>query len=104
MLCNIVGHEYGANWVSEYDKALIVEVIMNRVHSSQFPDTIYGVLMQKGQFPGLSKLVTQGYFSSQVTESVKKAVDLYFADPSQFQHGYLFYTGDGYRNYFRTKY
>ncbi len=104
MICNVVGHEYGANWISEYDKALIVEVIMNRVNSPQFPDTVYGVLMQRGQFPGLSRLVNQGYFSSQVTDSVKKAVDLYFADPSQFRHGYLFYTGDGYRNYFRTKY
>ena len=104
MICNVVGHEYGANWVSEYDKALVVEVIMNRVNSPLFPNTVYDVLMQKGQFPGLSKLVNQGYFSSQVTESVKKAVDLYFADPSQFRHGYLFYTGDGYRNYFRTKY
>lgn len=103
MLCNVVGHEYGANWISEYDKALVVEVIMNRVNSSKFPNTIYEVLMQKGQFPGLSKLINLGRFSKQVTQSVKDAVDLYLSDPSQFQHGYLFYSGDGHRNYFRKK-
>ena len=104
MLCNMVGHEYGANWVSEYDKALIVEVIMNRVKSSQFPNTIYGVLTQRNQFPGMSYYINLGRFSSQVTSSVKKAVELYFEEPSRFNHGYLFYTGDGWRNYFRTRY
>ena len=103
MICNVVGHEYGANWISEYDKALVVEVIMNRVYSSKFPNTVYGVLMQKGQFPGLSKLVNLGSFSRQVTPSVKAAVDLYFDQPERFQHGYLFYSGDGHRNYFRKK-
>jgi len=29
---------------------LVVEVVLNRVLSSQFPDTVYGVLYQKGQF------------------------------------------------------
>ena len=103
MLCNVVGNEYGANWISEYDKALVVEVIMNRVNSKLFPNTIYEVLMQKGQFPGLSRLINLGRFSKQVTPSVKAAVDLYLSDPSQFQHGYLFYSGDGHRNYFRKK-
>jgi hypothetical protein len=77
---------------------------MNRVHSSQFPNTIYAVLTQRNQFPGMSYYINLGRFSSQVTESVKKAVDLYFEDPSRFNHGYLFYTGDGRRNYFRTRY
>lgn len=104
MLCNVVGHEYGANWISEYDKALVVEVVMNRVKSSKFPNTIYGVLTQKNQFSGLGKYINLGKFSHQVTESVKAAVNLYFADPSRFNHGYLYFTGDGRRNYFRTRY
>lgn len=104
MLCNVVGHEYGANWISEYDKALVVEVIMNRVKSPKFPNTIYGVLTQKNQFSGLGKYINLGKFSYQVTSSVKAAVNLYFADPSRFNHGYLYFTGDGKRNYFRTHY
>ena len=32
---------------------MVIEVVLNRVLSSQFPDTVYGVLYQKGQFaPG----------------------------------------------------
>ena len=104
MLCNVVAHEYGAYWVPVEEKALIVEVIMNRVNSPLFPDTIYGVLTQKNQFPGLLSLIELGTFSSQVTDSVKEAVDLYLSDPSQFDHGYLFFSGDGKRNYFRKTY
>lgn len=103
MLCNVVGHEYGAYWVPEYDKALVVEVIMNRVNSPLFPNTIYGVLTQRNQFSGLSYYINLGTFSNQVTDSVKAAVDLYLSDPTQFNHGYLFFSGDGRRNYFRTR-
>ena len=104
MLCNVVGHEYGANWVPEADKALVVEVIMNRVNSPAFPNTIYDVLMQRNQFAGLESLVNMDGMSGYVTDSVKAAVDLYLADPTQFAHGYLYFNGDGYRNYFRTRY
>ena len=104
MLCNVVGHEYGANWVPESEKALVVEVIMNRVNSSAFPNSIYDVLMQRNQFAGLEYLVNLDGMSGYVTDSVKAAVDLYLSDPTQFNHGYLYFNGDGYRNYFRTRY
>lgn len=104
MLCNVVGHEYGADWISEYDKALVVEVVMNRVRSPKFPNTIYGVLTQKNQFSGMKTYINLGTFSRKVTKSVKAAVDLYFAEPERFNHGYLYFEGDGKRNYFRTKY
>ena len=104
MLCNVVGHEYGASWVPESEKALVAEVIMNRVNSPAFPNTIYEVLMQRNQFAGLERLVNMEEMSGYVTDSVKAAVDLYLSDPSQFSHGYLYFNGDGYRNSFRTAY
>lgn len=104
MLCNVVGHEYGADFVPDAEKALVVEVIMNRVHSAQFPNSIHEVLTQRNQFSGIEYYVELETYSSMVTESVKRAVNLYFADPSQFAHGYLFFNGDGTRNYFRTSY
>lgn len=104
MLCNVVGHEYGADWVPVEEKALIAECIMNRVASPAFPNTIYDVLMQKGQFTGIEYLVKMETMSSYVTDSVREAVDLYLTHPEQFQHGYLFFTGDGYQSYFRTTY
>ncbi len=102
MLCNVVGHEYGSDFVPVKEKALVAEVIMNRVNSPLFPNTIYEVLMQENQFAGLEYLVEMDTMSHYVTDSVKEAVDLYLSDPSQFDHGYLFFNGDGKRNYFRT--
>ena len=100
LLCNVVGHEAGSYWISEYDKACVVEVVMNRVNSSRFPNTIYGVLTQRNQFSGCGSYVNLGTYSGYVTESVKNAVKLYFNDPSQFSQGYLSFWGDGTGNHF----
>lgn len=101
MLCNVVGHEYGSDFVPVEEKALVAEVIMNRVNSPLFPNTIYEVLTQPNQFTGLEYLIEMETFSYYVTPSVREAVDLYLAHPEQFNHGYLFFNGDGTRNYFR---
>lgn len=100
ILCNAVGHEAGCSWISEYDKAKVVEVIMNRVYSPLYPNSIYEVLTQRYQFEGSKSYVDLGTYASYVTDSVKAAVDLYFADPGSFQHGYFSFYGDGYQNYF----
>ncbi|MBR6070083.1 MAG: cell wall hydrolase [Ruminococcus sp.] len=100
ILCNAVAHEAGCNWIDEYDKAKVVEVIMNRVYSSRFPNTIEGVLTQPYQFSGSSSYVYLGTYSAYVTDSVKNAVNLYFNEPESFTQGYLSFYGDGIRNYF----
>lgn len=101
LLCNAVAHEAGANSISIEDKAKVVEVIMNRVSSPNFPNTIYGVLTQRYQFSGSSTYVNLNSYSYKVTSMVKEAVDLYLSDPSQFSEGYLYFTGDGAQNHFR---
>ena len=100
ILCNAVANEAGSDWISVYDKARVVEVIMNRVHSDQFPNTIYGVLAQPFQFEGSYSYVNLGTFSGIVTDAVKEAVDLYFSSPESFSEGYFYFYGDGYQNYF----
>ena len=100
LLCNAVAHEAGSNSISAEDKAKVVEVIMNRVNSSKYPDSIYGVLTQKYQFTGSSTYVDLGSFSGKVTDLVKEAVDMYLSDPTRFDHGYLNFYGDGSRNHF----
>ncbi|MDO4864535.1 MAG: cell wall hydrolase [Ruminococcus sp.] len=100
ILCNAVAHEAGCYWIDEYDKAKVVEVIMNRVYSPRFPNTIEGVLTQPYQFSGSSSYVYLGTYSSYVTDSVKNAVNLYFNEPESFTQGYLSFYGDGTRNYF----
>lgn len=94
MLRNIVSYEYGSDWVSIYDKACIVAGVMNRVNDERFPDTIYGVLTQSGQFPGFNP-----YGDYYISDSIIDAVDYYFNNSENFGN-YNSWTGDGSVNYF----
>lgn len=100
VLCNIVGHEAGSCWISEYDKAKVVEVVMNRVNSPLFPDTITEVLIQPGQFTGSQNYAFLGDYCGFVSEQVINAVKLYFEEPESFDQGYLYFWGDGIQNHF----
>lgn len=100
LLCNVVAHEAGSYWISEFNKACVVEVIMNRVYSPLFPNSISDVLTQPYQFTGSESYAFLGTYSGYVTEQVKNAVKLYFSDPSQFSQGYLYFWGDGCQNHF----
>ena len=99
-LCNAVAHEAGCNWISTRDKANVVEVIMNRVYSSLFPNSVIEVLTQQNQFTGAESYAYLGYFTSDVSQDVIDAVALYFSDQSSFNEGYLYFYGDGYQNHF----
>ena len=100
LLCNVVGHEYGADWVAIEEKAKVVEVVMNRVNSPLFPNNIFDVVTQRYQFTGASGYAYLGTYSYQVTDSVKASVDYYFEHTNEFQHGYLSFWGDGWQNHF----
>lgn len=99
MLCNAVAYEAGSDWIQTDEKAKVVEVIMNRVASPDFPDTIYDVLTQEGQFVGVWNYVTLTDYSYKVTEDVKSAVTMAL-ESDYINHGYLFFEGDGTQNYF----
>jgi hypothetical protein rflaF_11155 len=101
LLCNVVGHEAGSYWIGEYEKAYVVEVVMNRVYSPLYPNSVYEVLTQPYQFAGSEAYVNLNGYSGYVTEAVKNAVKLYFSEPGSFTQGYFSFYGDGYRNYFR---
>ena len=96
LLCNLVGREYGSDYVPVSEKAKVVATVMNRVKSPDFPDTIYGVVTQKGQFTGY---VPYSYYTDKVTESVKESVEYYFSHSDEFGN-YLYFYGDGKWNYF----
>ena len=74
MLCNAVAYEAGSDWIQTDEKAKVAEVIMNRVTSPDFPDTIYDVLTQEGQFVGVWDYVTLTDYSYKVTEDVIKSM------------------------------
>ena len=98
LLSNCVAHEAGI--CSPYEKSLVVETVMNRVYSPNFPDTIYDVITQAGQFSGSSGYADLDGYSYEATVSCCEAVENYFCFPQYYQDGYLYFHGDGYRNYF----
>lgn len=94
LLRKIVSSEYGSDWVSVSEKAKIVAGVINRVNDSRFPNTIYGVLTQYGQFPGFNP--DGNYY---ISDSIIQAVDYYFAHPEEFG-SYNSWSGDGTTNFF----
>ena len=102
LLAEITCHEYGSDWVPTGEKAKIVAAVMNRVNSPDYPDTVYDVLMQDGQFHG-SWDGGHGYWPGCVepNEDSWAAVDFYFNNPDQFSNFYCTsWSGDGRWNYF----
>ena len=99
-LCNVVGTEYGANWVSTYDKALVVATIMNRVRDGGWSggreNTIYNVITAPGQY---NPAYAVPYYRNNVTQSCIDAVDYYFMHRSEFPNVHSFW-GDGHQNHF----
>lgn len=101
LLCNCVGAEAGSDWIDESEKACVAEVILNRVSSYLYPETIFDVISQPGQFQGSSNYLYLGEYSYQVTSSVIRAVDMYLEDGYvNNNHGYTSFYGDGKNNYF----
>lgn len=95
-LCNLVGREYGSDFVPEKEKALVCLTVLNRVESGIFPDTIEAVISQPGQYEGE---LSRGYYSDKVTESVREAVMMALNGEIE-PNDYIFYWGDGRTNHF----
>lgn len=55
LLSRVIYREAGSNWLSEEWKMSVGEVVLNRVASSEFPDTVREVVMQPGQYGGRTK-------------------------------------------------
>ena len=50
----IVQSEAGSNWISDEHQRLVASVLINRMNSSEFPNTIYDVVYQRGQYTGVN--------------------------------------------------
>ena len=96
LLRKIVSYEYGSDWVPVYEKAKVVNGVMNRVYDSRFPNTIYDVLTQSGQFPGFYV-----YGTYYISDSIIEAVEYYFAQPDEFDNSNSWYAdGCGYNVFY----
>jgi hypothetical protein len=113
MLCNLVAGEYGADWVSTYDKGAVVATVIHRLWEGTrwtggAPASIYNVIAAPYQYDGK---YLSGSYSSRVTQSCKDAVTYalnniheydYYCNPDGTSIYMInsFY-GDGHYNWFR---
>ena len=84
----------------EYDQiSLVLCVVMNRVRSDLFPDTVSGVIWQKGQFSGMyrwkNKLPQVSDVSLQRVTDWCKAYDAYDAGAQSIPEEHLYFCGNG---------
>jgi len=90
MLCCVVQREVAD--LGLLHKQMIVNVIMNRVRSKKFPDTVYEVLHQKNQFPTIKNYYNTTFVPDEVTvRAVSEVINgecpdlsegaVYFYDP-----------------------
>lgn len=50
LLARVVYAEAGSDWCSDEMQLLVANVVINRMHDSRFPNTLRGVIYQRGQY------------------------------------------------------
>jgi hypothetical protein len=53
LTAKIIAHEAGSFWLSDEHQKLVASVLINRVNSPEFPDTIYECVFQPRQYGGV---------------------------------------------------
>ena len=97
LIGNVISHEAGSAWISEYERVCIAAAIMNRVADSRFPNTVDGVLHQSGQFFDVPYYRVD--YSGIGFEPIDRAIDAYFN--GEYNCGNInSWSGDGLHNYF----
>ena len=97
LIANVISHEAGSSWISEYERACIVACIMNRVADPRFPSTIDGVVHQPYQMFDVPYYRID--YSGIGYEPIDNAIYAYFN--GTYNCGSInSWTGDGKHNYF----
>lgn len=87
LLAGLVHAEAGNQ--DEIGKRLVADVVLNRVDSESFPDTLAGVIMQEGQFEEPAGYYTDGDMLA-VEKELEARLDedvLYFRTKEYHKHG-----------------
>ena len=96
--------DYGRD--DEYDQiSLVFSVVMNRVRSTDWPNTVSEVIWQKGQFTPMKRWVKKlpevSDISLQRTKEWTEAYDTYDPGVQSVPENHVYFTGDGKYNYSR---
>lgn len=90
------------------DQAAVVWLVLNRVEDPRFPDTVLEVVTQTGQFAGYKESYPVLPEMVEVAEDVLTRYDAERGGVEDvgrvLPRQYLYFSGDGTRNYFTTTY
>ena len=87
MLCCVIQREVDHLGIEH--KRIIAQVILNRVRSERFPDTVSQVLHQKNQFPTIINYYETTFIPDEVT--VRAASDMISGNAPDMSRGALFF-------------
>lgn len=97
LIANVISHEAGSSWISEYERACIVACIMDRIADPRFPNTIDGVVHQPYQMFDVPYYRID--YSGIGYEPIDNAIYAYFN--GTYDCGSInSWSGDGKHNYF----
>lgn len=74
LLAKIIEAEAGSSWIEKEHKQLVASVVINRMNSPEFPNSIYDVVYQKGQYASVNTKYFKNLLPSE--ESVRIASDI----------------------------
>ena len=72
LLAQIIAAEAGADYVSHNTRLYVGSVVLNRVNSPLFPDTVEGVLWQPGQY---YSCITDTFWSFEPSDDCKQVAE-----------------------------
>jgi hypothetical protein len=92
LLAKVIAAEAGPN---KLDQLSVASVVVNRMKSSQFPNTMIGVLSAPGQYASYPDMIADRNPSEEMIESAKQVLSGQFVLPSNviFQAGFTQGTG-----------
>lgn len=96
LLSRIVYHE--ARGESDIGQQAVVETIFNRIKSSKYPDSLYGVVSQSGQFASY-KLINRSMKQSQFNNCKKNVKKVLKGKTNILPKSYLYFSIGGHSNH-----
>lgn len=86
--------------INYFEVCKVLDVVMDRVRSGEFPNTVYGVVMEDGQFSVMpwNSYKTPSDKALKVVGDWCKAYDAYDPGVQVVPEDHLYFTGNGYIN------
>lgn len=99
LLARLVNAEAGANWVPDWVQQAVASVVLNRVKSSHYPNTIRDVIYQRGQYGPAWNGSINRKASQKCIRNARKALEVGGTIPAGVvgQSGYI--SGKVYKSY-----